>query len=122
MNIRISWLLATSAFALAGIIDNGQSLAQNAYITNFNSNTVSVIDTATNTVTATIPVDPGPQAFGIFIQPAPRFAGTSGYSNCHGQSVAALAQQYQGLNSAAAALGYPNVQALPAAIRAFCGG
>ncbi|MEU7605208.1 hypothetical protein [Streptomyces sp. NPDC041003] len=32
-----------------------------AYITNFNTNTVSVIDTATNTVTTTIPVGNGPQ-------------------------------------------------------------
>jgi hypothetical protein len=48
------------------------------------------------------------------------FAGTPGFSNCHGQSVAALAQQYGGLDAAAKALAYPSVQALQDAIRAFC--
>jgi DNA-binding beta-propeller fold protein YncE len=81
---------------------------------------VSVIDTATNTVIATIPVGVGPEAFGIFIQPAPRFAGTPGKANCHGQSVSALARQYGGLNAGAAALGYSDVSALQNAIMAFC--
>lgn len=35
-----------------------------AYITNKGSDTVSVIDTATNTVTATVTVGEGPVAFG----------------------------------------------------------
>jgi len=48
------------------------------------------------------------------------FAGTPGFSNCHGQSVAALAQQYGGLDAASKALGYTSVQALQDAIRAFC--
>jgi YVTN family beta-propeller protein len=52
MNLRISVLIAAVAFA--GIFGSAQSLAQNAYITNGDSNSVSVIDTATNTVTATI--------------------------------------------------------------------
>jgi YVTN family beta-propeller protein len=52
--------LLIAAFALAGLLGSGQSLAQNAYITNGRSNTVSVIDTNTNTVTATIPVGAGP--------------------------------------------------------------
>jgi YVTN family beta-propeller protein len=56
MNLRISGLLAIAAFALAGLLCSAQSLAQNAYITNFGSNNVSVIDTATNKVTTTIPV------------------------------------------------------------------
>jgi hypothetical protein len=51
-----------------------------------------------------------------------RFAGTPGFSNCHGQSVAALTQQFGGLNAAAAALGFPSVQALQNAIKAFCQG
>ena len=83
---------------------------------------MSVIDTATNAVTATIPVGHGPIAFGEFIQPRPRFAGTPGFSNCHGQSVAALAQEFGGLKAAAAALGFPSVQALQDAIKAFCHG
>jgi hypothetical protein len=56
----------------------------------------------------------------VFTQPV--FAGTPGKSNCHGQSVSALAQQYKGLNAAAAALGYADVSALQSAITAFCGG
>jgi YVTN family beta-propeller protein len=92
------------------------------YVANECSNTVSVINTAKNTVTATIPVGSEPFAFGIFIQPPPRFAGTPGYSNCHGQSVSALARQFGGLNGAAAALGFPSVKELQDAILAFCGG
>jgi YVTN family beta-propeller protein len=110
MKIRISGL-ASAAFALAGCFGSAQSLAQNAYITNELFNTVSVIDAATNTVTATIsvgvavtpdgskayvantnsttvidtgtntvaattPVGNAPTAFGLFIQPELRFAGT----------------------------------------------
>jgi hypothetical protein len=83
---------------------------------------VSAIAAATNTVTATIPVGAGPIAFGIFIQPAPRFAGTPGFSNCHGLSVSALSIQYGGLSAAAKALGFRNVQALQNAIKTFCRG
>lgn len=160
MKLHISRLLASAVFALAGILGSVQGLAQNAYITNFGSNNVSVIDTATNTViatipvgsvplgvvvtpdgskvyvansddnsvsviatatntvTATIPVGSYPIAFGVFIQPPPRFAGTPGFSNCLGQSVAALAQQFGGLNAAAAALS--SIGALQNAIMAFC--
>jgi YVTN family beta-propeller protein len=91
------------------------------YVANGASNSVSVIATATNTVTATIPVGRGPGAFGVFIQPPPRFAGTPGFSNCHGNSVAALVRQFGGLHNAAAALGFLSVQALEHAILAFCG-
>jgi hypothetical protein len=49
------------------------------------------------------------------------FAGTPGKANCHGQSVSALAQQFGGLNNAAAALDFPSVRALQDAIQAFCG-
>ena len=63
MKLRISGLLAIAAFAVACLLGNGQSLAQNAYITNqgpepFTASTVSVIDPATNAVTTTIPVGP----------------------------------------------------------------
>jgi YVTN family beta-propeller protein len=95
------------------------------YIANIGDNNVSVIDTASKTVTATIPVGSNPIAFGIFVQPtkpAPRFAGTPGHSNCHGKSVSVLAQQFKGLNDAAAALGFSSVKALQNAILAFCGG
>ena len=84
--------------------------------------TVSVIAVTTNMVIATIPVGSQPIAFGHFIQPAPRFAGTPGKANCFGQSVAALASQFGGLNAAAAALGFTSVGVLQNAILAFCGG
>jgi hypothetical protein len=50
------------------------------------------------------------------------FAGTPGKANCFGQSVTALQAQFGGLDTAAAALGFPSVQALQGAIRAYCGG
>jgi hypothetical protein len=52
----------------------------------------------------------------------PVFAGTPGRANCDGKSVAALAQQFGGLNAAAAALGYSDVNTLQNAILTFCGG
>jgi YVTN family beta-propeller protein len=91
-----------------------------AYVAIADANIVSVIDTATNTVINTIPVGGVPVAFGIFIQPAQRFAGIPGKANCHRQSVSALAKQYGGLNNAAAALGFTSVNALQAAILGFC--
>jgi YVTN family beta-propeller protein len=97
-----------------------------AFVANNGSNGVSEIDTRTNTVTRTLPVGKGPVAFGMFISPGfgPRslasFAGTPGFSNCEGQSIAALDRQFGGHNAAAAALGLPDVQALENAILAFC--
>ena len=94
------------------------------YVANVNSDSVSVIDTAKNKVTATIPVGLNPNAFGMFIHPArerePRFAGKPGTANCHGRSVAALAQQYGRLNAAATTLGYSDESELQNAIRTFC--
>jgi YVTN family beta-propeller protein len=155
MKPKVSGLLATTVVAVSCLLGSTETLAQHAYITNNQSNyvsvidtvtnmvitstpfingelfgvsmtpdgrkvfvanyagnTVSVIDTATNTVIATVPVGSDPLAFGIFIQPAPRFAGTPGKANCHGQSVSALARQYGGLNNAAAAMGFDSVKAL----------
>jgi hypothetical protein len=54
----------------------------------------------------------------VFAQPS--FAGTHGKANCYGQSVAALARQYGGLNAAAAALGFDSVKALQDAIEDYC--
>ena len=87
-----------------------------------------MIDATTNTVTTTIPVGSQPVAFGVFIQPPragqppPSFAGVPGSKNCHGTSVSALATTFGGLDAAAAALGFSNVQGLQDAIRAFCEG
>ena len=67
MNLRVTGSLVLAAFAITGILGSAQSLAQNAYITNEESNTVSVIDTAINQVTATIPVNSFP--FGVAVSP-----------------------------------------------------
>jgi YVTN family beta-propeller protein len=98
------------------------------YAANQLASTLSVIDTATNTVSATIPVGNKPIAFGVFIrppraaQPPPTFAGVAGSKGGHGTSVSALATKFGGLDSAAVALGFSNVQGLQDAIRASCEG
>jgi hypothetical protein len=48
------------------------------------------------------------------------FAGTPGRANCHGKSVSALAKQYGGLSSAAAALGFDSLDDLQSTIQEFC--
>jgi YVTN family beta-propeller protein len=53
--------------ALACLVGSAAGFAQNAYITNFGDNTVSVIDTATDTVIATIPV--GDRPYGVAVTP-----------------------------------------------------
>src|SRR5262245_12158139 len=64
MKLRICRLFAILVFCcFAG----AQALAQNAYITNSGDNTVSVIDTTSNTVAATIPVGSG--AGGVAVTP-----------------------------------------------------
>jgi YVTN family beta-propeller protein len=66
-----SWLavqgIAIAAFVVTYLLGSAQSVAQDAYITNLESNNVSVIDTATNTVTATIAVGAGP--LGVAVSP-----------------------------------------------------
>jgi probable HAF family extracellular repeat protein len=51
---------------------------------------------------------------------ATAFAGTPGTPNCHGKSVSALVREFGGPEAAASTLGFPSVQALQEAIRAFC--
>jgi hypothetical protein len=63
---------------------------------------------------------PGFPAGAAWVFAKPVFAGTPGKENCHGHSVSALARQFGGLNNAAAALGFPSVQALQDAIKTFC--
>jgi YVTN family beta-propeller protein len=53
--------------ALACLVGSTAGVAQNAYITNIDSARVSVIDTASNTWIATIPVGSGP--FGVAVTP-----------------------------------------------------
>ena len=49
------------------------------------------------------------------------FAGTPGYTNCPGQSTAAIAKQYGSLPAGAKALYFPDVQSMLDAIQQFCG-
>ncbi|NOR47212.1 MAG: hypothetical protein GQ533_04090, partial [Methanosarcinaceae archaeon] len=63
-NKAIKLLILIFILSFAPIV---ASAAPFAYITNFGSNNVSVIDTSTNTVTATVTVGTNP--FGIFISP-----------------------------------------------------
>jgi YVTN family beta-propeller protein len=66
MKLRLRGLLAIAVLGF-GWLTGAQSLAQNAYITNTGNNTVSVINTATNTVTATIAV--GLHPIGVAVTP-----------------------------------------------------
>ena len=81
---------------------------------------VSLSGDGNTTIVGGLVDNAGAGAAWVFAQPV--FAGTPGKANCHGQSVSALARQYGGLNSAAAALGYADVSALQNAIMGFCGG
>ena len=66
MKLRICRLFAIAALVFC-CFAGAQALAQNAYITNLDASTVSVIDTTSNTVTATIPVGSGP--LGVAVTP-----------------------------------------------------
>ena len=56
---------ALLAFAVTGVLGSIEALAQNAYIANNDSQNVSVINTATNQVTATIPVGGSPTSVAV---------------------------------------------------------
>lgn len=75
--------------------------------------TVNFPDTRTSITTY-------PTVDNVSITYEPQFAGTPGNPDCHGDSVSALAQQYGGLNAAAAALSFPSVRALQNSVSAFC--
>jgi YVTN family beta-propeller protein len=110
--------VGTYPYGVAVTPDGGR-----VYVANSNTDNVSVIDTATNTVAATLPVGNGPIAFGLFIQPAKApFAGTVGQKNCAGKSVAAATRRHGGMRGAARVLGYASVADLQAAIRTYCRG
>ena len=66
MKLRICRLFAIAALVFC-CFAGAQALAQNAYITNLDANTVSVIDTTSNTVAATIPVGSAP--WGVAVSP-----------------------------------------------------
>jgi hypothetical protein len=123
MKLRISRRLAIAA-AVAGLLGSAQALAQDAYITNTNGDTVSVIATATNTLLGSpIPVGPGPNAVWQVYSAGAGVAGIRGDARVFQLSrpdVAALARQFGRLGAAAAALGFLSVKALQTAISTFC--
>jgi YVTN family beta-propeller protein len=58
--------MVIAVLALVSIVGTAPALAQNAYITNANDSTVSVIDTATNTVIGSpIPVGSAPEGVAV---------------------------------------------------------
>src|SRR5262249_24631926 len=85
MKLRICRLFASAALVFC-CFAGAQALAQNAYITNLDANTVSVIDTTSNTVAATIPVGSAP--WGVAVSPD----GSTVYvTNFHGNTVSVIA-------------------------------
>ncbi len=75
------WLRSVLILLLSGLLwlaTPSAHAAPFAYITNAISNSVSVIDTASNTVIATVAVGIGPIALGLFIGPAAAAPGAVG--------------------------------------------
>ncbi|WP_438303437.1 hypothetical protein ACSHXN_19625 [Streptomyces sp. HUAS TT11] len=67
----LAMLAGLSLPVLAATPAQAAAPTPNAYVTNQGSNTVSVIDTATNTVTATVPAGFGPSGVAIGTPPPP---------------------------------------------------
>src|SRR4051812_3798445 len=59
---------ATAVAVLVSLVAPAAALAQNAYITNYGSNTVSVIDTLTNALVGS-PIPVGSLPFGVAVTP-----------------------------------------------------
>jgi YVTN family beta-propeller protein len=75
--MRKKFSLAITAFAAASVVGVTPTLAQNAYVPSL-SNTVSVIATATNTVTGSpIPVGVAPQGIAIKLDGSIVYVGNS---------------------------------------------
>ena len=121
LNSAGSGLLYTT-FLGGSDFDAGQGIAVdaagNAYVTGFTRSTD--FPTTAGAFQTTFQGSRIGDAFVTKFDLTPTFAGTPGFTNCHGQSVAALAQQFGGLNAAAEALGFSSVQALQDGIRTFC--
>jgi YVTN family beta-propeller protein len=80
----LSFLILFSSPMAVGVAQSASSEATYAYITNGGSNTVSVIDTATNTVIATVSVGDRPQ--GVAVSPD----GTTVYVTNYGGTVSVI--------------------------------
>jgi YVTN family beta-propeller protein len=77
MSRTLGWVLLGLMAMVLGAMS--ASATQLAYVTNNGSNTVSVIDRATNTVVATIPVGPGP--YGVAVTPDGAYAYVANYGS-----------------------------------------
>ena len=112
-----------STFLGGSDLDYGNDIAAdsagNAYVIGQTSSTDFPTTTGAFQATGGVPPD-NPSAFVTKIGEALTFAGEPGKPNCHGKRVSALARQYRGLAAAAAALGFPDVQALQHAIGIHC--
>jgi hypothetical protein len=121
-NMGAAWVFARSDGVWtqkAKLVGTGAIFTPGSIIGGAEQGTSVSISGDGSTVLSGGPVDDGVGAAWIFRQ-HPVFAGSPGEGNCSGQSVSALARQYDGLNAAAAALGYPGVRALQNAISEFC--
>ena len=70
-----------SIFTTVNVVTKGSPVPSYAYITNFNSNSVSVIDTGNNTLKATIPVGTDPLAVAISPDGARVYVTNSNYGD-----------------------------------------
>jgi Beta-propeller repeat len=115
LNATGSALVYATYLGGSGDGDAGLSIAVDtagaAYVTGFTSSTDFPV---------VHPLQPTPSGAFVAKVATLAFAGTPGTANCQGQSVSALAREFGGLEAAAAALGFPSVQALQDAIREFC--
>jgi YVTN family beta-propeller protein len=109
------------ALASVSLVASEPGFAQNAYITNSGDNTISVIDTATNTVVG-LPIAVGSAPFRVAVTSSRDLLGRLGMPTVIGKNLSALAQTFGGLNAVAIALGFPTVQALQTAVSPYCGG
>jgi len=67
--------------ATANVVPKGVPASSYAYITNFNSNTVSVINTSSNTVTATVPVGKSPLGVAVSLDGAKVYVANVNYKS-----------------------------------------
>jgi YVTN family beta-propeller protein len=116
MRLRIC-SLALAAFALAVALGSAQSLAQNAYITNSGDNTVSVIDTKTNTVIGS-PIPVGELPWGVAVSPN----GSRVYiANGNSGTVSVIdARTNTAISTIAAGTNYLRTRGIPGRQQALC--
>ena len=105
----------------ARLVGTGAILTPDSTIGGAEQGTSVAISGDGKTVLSGGPIDNGGVGAAWIFSDQPVFAGTPGNVNCYGQSVSALAKQYEGL-SAAAAFQFSSVDTLQEAIAGFCEG